>query len=241
MVKKMTKMKLNKTVSAVLVIVLLLSTICIAPMNAEASSSKYTHTKTNKRKSVAIDNKKLPGDFHYQLIKIKGSSSVKKKINNKLNKDYNKFVNENWSTFKSILVEDYNNNRDTSDYICYKDSKVKYQSNKYYSIKFEEKWYVGGIYNSTRSGKVFSKKTGKELKITSFAKGKSSTIKKKLIKAFLNRVNGTESEYPEAVKTIKNTSISSLKFYITKKKIYIFFKCYELEMGQGDYCVSLNR
>ena len=197
MVKKMTRMKLNKTVSAVLVIVLLLSTICIAPMNAEASSSKYTHTKTNKRKSVAIDNKKLPGD--------------------------------------------YNNNRDTSDYICYKDSKVKYQSNKYYSIKFEEKWYVGGIYNIIRSGKVFSKKTGKELKITSFAKGKSSTIKKKLIKAFLKRVNGTESEYPEAVKTIKNTSISSLSFYITKKKIYIFFKCYELEMGQGDYCVSLNR
>lgn len=227
-------------VTILLMLAVVIATSSVMPVSA---AKKYSYQKTTKRKYVMVDGKKIGGDFHYQLVKIKGKSKTKNKINKTLKKDYNKFVKTHWNDFKRCCVTTYNSSfpSGAKDYMCKTDAKVTFNKGNYFSVKKTCNWFAGGVHNIDEFGTVFSKKTGKQLSLSSFVKGNKKQINNKIKKAFLKKVSGTVSQYPRQIEIIKNHKIKDYPIYITSKKVYICFKCYELEMGNGNMVISLKR
>lgn len=236
---------MKRFIKPIFVFVLIISIVFSGVVTSSASSKKYKYTKTTKRKYATVNGKKIGGDFHYQLIKIKGKSKVKKKINKTIKKDFKNHM-KSWKGFKEILISTYESGTgairdDLKYYQCTKNAKVTLNGEKFFSIKQKFDWYAGGVHNGEETGFVFSKKTGKKLTLSSFVKGNKQQINNKVKKAFLRKVNGTESQYPRQMEIIEDHKISKYPIYITSKRVCVCFRCYELEMGNGYMVVSLKR
>ena len=222
------------------VLVIAIAASCV--VTASGASNKYSYTNTTKRSYVKVDGKNIGGDFHYQLIQVKGKSTVKNKINKGLKTDYKKFVNAHWNDFITYSIMAYNNQyQDPKQYFCTIDSKVTSNTKNIFSVKKASDWFAGGVHNLDESGLVYSKKTGKQLYLSHFIKGNTKQINKKVKKAFLKKLNCSASKYSEAMQTIANYKIKDYKIYVSATRVYVCFDPYELGLHNNHLTLSLKR
>lgn len=108
--------------------------------------------------------------------------------------------------------------------------EVTFLSKHFLSILENTYTYTGGAHpNSTTEAHTFSLLTGKELTLENLFLGTRADIEKKVKQFLYQELEKNPDDYfPDAKKTIADTSLDSFHFYISKDGIVIFFNPYEI-------------
>ncbi|WP_455717039.1 PdaC/SigV domain-containing protein, partial [Anaerosporobacter sp.] len=190
--------------------------------------TKAGYTMKERKIEYTDDDGRVRGIISYQYPQFKGTSKTIKKINSKLKKECTKFFQgENPKNISESIQSSIDNNRfyDKEErYIYQTTCEITYNKNNIVSISMNQKWYSGGVNNTTNYGFNYNLKTGKKLGINDVISGDA---KKKILEAAKEYCGSDTVAYD----AIKNTKEKDYKFYFSKGKVYICYGSYELMHG----------
>ncbi len=207
-----------RTVFIFIMAAILLSTLTFAA-SSTTTKTKAVYSYTTAKKSKTYKNaSKVKAEWSYQMPVLKGSSAAVKKINAAIKKNYSA-QKSRYTTLKAHAQGDSQNGiRDGAVYSMKTKAKVTYNKNGVFSVHYTHSWFAGGIQNIWSTGETFSLKTGKRMSVTSFLKGSTSKVRKRIIAAY-KKAMPYASSY--ALDELKKEKLSSLSFFRKGNKICI--------------------
>ncbi len=156
--------------------------------------------------------------YTYVRPKFSGNKKVKN-INKYFSNDYKSFTAKK-NTLLSLAENNYKSSLLTSPYTLVGKWSKSYQSSSVVSYRFTCKSTTGTTdVTTTVKSVTFNIKTGKQLYVDDFVKGKKKNVINKILKAY-NKYAKKHKNYTfwsTNKKTIKNTKIKDFPFYLSKK------------------------
>ena len=200
-----------------------------------SSRTKAVYTIKKYKKKYSGTGKKITAKYRYDLPQLKGKTKAVKKINSSLKKAYTASLEDKKSLFS--YAEEANSNLNFKDsYFCTTTCKVTYNKKGYVSFCFHHEWYAGGVHNGWTEGMTYSLKTGSKLNVSNVVSGNKKSVKSKIIKQYLNKVDNS-SFRKEALNKMK---ISEFQFYLKGGKVIVCFGPYQPGGGNGQSQITLN-
>lgn len=178
---------------------------------AEASSSaKYTI----KQYRTVKKYKRVKGIFSYQLPQLKGKSTVVKKINKSLRKNYTAEQNTKKKVFKFAKWESkhFRSSHATFDDIV--KTRVTYNKNGVISFRYDQALDPAGSGTFLIGSWTYSLKTGKKLTVFDVAKGDKSSVVAQLYYGAVDL--GADDEY------LRTTYASKMNYTLKSGKVYVY-------------------
>lgn len=197
------------------------------PESEAINAAEYT-MKTEKAE-YKDSSGKVRGIVSFEYPQFKGTSKGIAKVNQKIEKQRDKFMNsDDAKSIKESTERAIQNNGfydEYDKYFCQRFCKVTYNKDGIVSLSMLREWYGGGIHNSSEYGLNYNLNTGKKLTIQDVISG---NVKKKILKALKKQMPEAEIFYnpSDVVKSRKD-----YEFYLKDGMVYLCFDSYEL--GQG--------
>lgn len=203
----------------------------------KTTKNKAIYTIYTYKKNFGV-GKRVTGRYSYELPQLKGNSSIVKKINTSLKKDYDASKSEK-KQLAGYVREDNKrpnyNNKYTSITTC----QVTYNKRGYVSFRFDHAWYAGGVANNWTEGKIYDLKTGKSLNVSNVISGNANTIKQKIINKYLNKFPEKRANN-NAWEELSEKKMSEFQFYLKNSNVVICFGPYQPGGGLGKSQIILK-
>lgn len=221
-----------------------IDTIVTAPNNDQTENEDNNTDKTIEAKYIMQKDQikykdptgKVRGIVYFQYPQFKGTSTAIKKINKQLKNKSKKALKsktaKNIKKYTKSSIKDGTFNLYDDMKLYWKTScKVSYNKNNIISLHMTDEWFGGGVGNTSEYGLNYNLKTGKKLTTNQVILGNA---KEKILEAAKEYCGSDTNAY----NIIKNKT--NYDFYFGKGKVYICFKCYELERGNGHDVFSVE-
>ncbi len=223
----------KKIISYVLIMLLLF--VGVIPVSAQGTTTKYSAAVSFQTHKDSYYNRSFDvlAKFSYKMPKVIGSSSVVKKINASIKKDYKAALKtkKNCFHYAKEATDEYKGGEFYTKTSC----KVSHNSGGYVSFKFHSKWLSGGVGNIWTYGLNYDLKTGKKLKVSDVISGNEVTVKRKIIEGYCSQVTDNESAREE----LEQMKISEFQFYLKNGKVIVCFGPYQPGGGNGESQITL--
>lgn len=195
------------------------------------SYKTYSDTYTNSKGNVTAV-------YKFVLPQLKGNSSIVKKINTSLKKEYKKSL-QNKANLISYAKATTNRTY-KEQYFFNTTCKATYNKKGYVSFRFKMDWYAGGVHNMYHYGATYSLKTGKKLALTDVVSGSKSQIRRAIADKYYAKLGSRYASQSRMRSAINKMKWSELYFYLKSGKVYISCGSYAPLGGNGEVLVALN-
>lgn len=177
---------------------------------AEASSTAKYYFKQYK---TVKKYKRVKGIFSYQLPQLKGKSTVVKKINKSLRKNYTAEQKTKKKVFKFAKWDSkrINTNLTYDDIVK---TRVTYNKNSVISFRYDQALNPAGSGTFLIGSWTYSLKTGKKLTVFDVAEGDKSSVGAQLYYGAL--ALGADDEY------LRTTHASKMNYTLKGGKVYVY-------------------
>lgn len=235
-------MKRRKAIKILWMVLCICLSMCISGVTAGAAS-KTTKTKAaysfkTYRDSYTNSTGSVTADYKFVLPQLKGNSSVVKKINASLKKEYQKTMKNKSNLFSAAKRSA---NRTYKEKYFYKTTcKATYNKKGYVSFCFKLDWFAGGVHNMYHYGASYSLRTGKKLALTDVVSGSKTRIKNTIADKYYAKLGGGYASKSELSSAIKKRKWSELYFYLKNGKVYVSCGAYAPLYGNGEVLISLK-
>lgn len=195
----------------------------VAQQKADYTIKRYKEVKNYKTfKTTYIFDKPV----------LKGNSDAIKKINQSLEKAYQKSLDHKEAIKTGGIEMNKHGSKWTYPLYSTDKCKVTYNQNGIISFRYCSEWYAGGVHNGYHYGLSYNLKTGKKLQLSDVISGSVAQIKTKISEKF-SKKNANK-------KSILKTPLSDWFFYLKNGKVIISTGAYTPWCGNGETRIRLK-